>query len=113
MISSNVKSKGDTTCPSSPLTARNIATKYQLTIDKGIGTTGAFATAILKPRGRKYLFVPATMHQVYQLVTHSFALLHIRTARELTWGTQHAPNFMRPRLRPGPHRGSLQHSLVS
>jgi len=38
---------------------------------KGVGTagaTGALAPAILKPRGRKYLFAPAIICQDYQLV---------------------------------------------
>ena len=38
---------------------------------KGVGTAGAteaLAAAMLKPRGRKYLFAPAIICQVYQLV---------------------------------------------
>jgi len=40
-------------------------------MSKGVGTTGAMgalASAMLKPRGRKYLFAPAIICQVYQLV---------------------------------------------
>jgi len=33
-----------------------------------VGSTDALAPAILKPRGRKYLFAPAIICQVYQLI---------------------------------------------
>jgi len=40
-------------------------------IGEGVGTagaTGTLAPAMLKPRGRKYLFAPAIICQAYQLV---------------------------------------------
>ena len=61
---------------------------------------GSLAPAMLKPRGRKYLFAPAIICQVYQLVDSQTSVSlfmtprsNSRTAEELTWRTQNAPKL--------------------
>jgi len=72
--------------PGPPTHSRHISVK-------GVGTagaTGALAPAMLKLRGRKYLFAPAIICQVYQLVDsptskslYSFKILKMKTTKTI------------------------------